>query len=176
MIAVSGALGQCPTHPWWPPCCAMLAWHYFVAVGTKRWPKPKSWSRRTSPAMFRTLRSWPPCEWSYIKISWLWFLNLSRIHWFRCLTLTFSLWLSQHQILPVRDLWPGIIFLPVWYPASGWGFLHHERRQANLWWIQEHPMWTLPQPDGESREGWDGRKGRERVKREGGGNMTSGHC
>lgn len=63
----------------------------------------------------------------------------------------FSLWPSQYQVLPVRDLWPGIIFLPLWYPAAGWGFLHHERRQADLWWIQEHPMRPLPQPDGESR-------------------------
>lgn len=62
MIAVSGALGQCPTPPWWPPCCAMPAWHYFVAVGTRRWPKLKSWWRHTLPAMFRTLRSWPPCK------------------------------------------------------------------------------------------------------------------
>lgn len=63
MIPVSGALGQCPTHPWWPPCCAMLAWHYFVAAGMKRWPKPKSWWKHILPAMLRTLRSLPPCEW-----------------------------------------------------------------------------------------------------------------
>lgn len=63
----------------------------------------------------------------------------------------FTVWLSQHQILPVRDLWPGIIFLPLWYPVAGWGFLHHERRQADLWWIQEHPVWPLPQPHGETR-------------------------
>lgn len=69
MIAVSGALGQCPTHPWWPPCYFMLAWRYFVAAGTKRWPRLRSWSRLTSPAMFRTLRSWPPCEWRLSKFS-----------------------------------------------------------------------------------------------------------
>lgn len=63
----------------------------------------------------------------------------------------FTVWLSQHQILPVRDLWPGIIFLPLWYPVAGWGFLHHKCRQADLWWIQEHPVWPLPQPHGESR-------------------------
>lgn len=63
MIAVSGALGQCPTPPWWPPCCAMPAWPCSVVAGTKHWPKPKSWWRHTSPATFRTLRSWLPCKW-----------------------------------------------------------------------------------------------------------------
>lgn len=72
MIAVSGALGQCPTHPWWPPCCAMLAWHYFVAAGTKRWPKPKSSLRLTLPATFRTMWSWPLCEWFFNNFSQLW--------------------------------------------------------------------------------------------------------
>lgn len=62
MIAVSGALGQCPTRHWWPPCCAILAWHYFVAVDMKRWPKPKSLLRLTLPGMSRTTWSWPLCE------------------------------------------------------------------------------------------------------------------
>lgn len=82
MIAVSGALGQCPTHPWWPPCCAMLAWHYFVAAGTKRWPKPKSSLRLTLPATFRTMWSWPLCEWFFNNFSQLWLLFLSLWHCF----------------------------------------------------------------------------------------------
>lgn len=76
MIAVSGALGQCPTHPWWPPCCAMLAWHYFVAVGTKHWPRPKFLSRLTSLATFRTMWSWPPCEWCCICLFCLFFSQI----------------------------------------------------------------------------------------------------
>lgn len=90
MIAVSGALGQCPTHPWWPPCCAMLAWHYFVAVGTKHCPRLKSSSRLTSPATLRTMWSWPPCEWCFSKS---WFLTSQELLHFYCLT-DFSLWLS----------------------------------------------------------------------------------
>lgn len=77
MIAVSGALGQCPTPPWWPPCCAMPAWHCSVVAGTKLWPKPKSWWRLTLPATFRTLRSWPPCKWLFVLHSsplTVWFL------------------------------------------------------------------------------------------------------
>lgn len=66
MIAVSGALGQCPTHLWWPPCCAMPAWLYFVAVGMKHWPRLKSSLRLTSPATFRTMWSWPLCKWCCI--------------------------------------------------------------------------------------------------------------
>ena len=160
MIAVSGALGQCPTHPWWPPCYAMLAWRYFVAAGTKRWPRLRSWSRLTSPAMFRTLRSWPPCEWRLSKFS-DYFLLPDFAVW-----PDISLWPSQHQVFPVRYLRPGILLLPLWYPAAGWGLLRHERRQADLWWIQEHPMWPLPQPDGKS--------GKEHGCL--GGEVTSGHC
>lgn len=155
MIAVSGALGQCPTPPWWPPCCAMLAWHYFVAVGTRRWPKLKSWWRHTLPAMFRTLRSWPPCKWCFFFNTLIFLL---QIGWFLLWWPRFSLCISQHQVLPVCDLWPGVVFLPLWYPAAGWGFLRHERRQADLRWIQEHPVWPLPQPDGESLAGGAGWK------------------
>lgn len=61
MIAVSGALGQCPTHPWWPPCCATPAWPCFVAVGMRRWPRRRN-SSRLLPETLRTLRSWRLCE------------------------------------------------------------------------------------------------------------------
>lgn len=60
--------------------------------------------------------------------------------------------LSQHQVLPVRDLWPGVLFLPLRHPAVGGGILRHQRRQADLRRIQEHPVRPLPQPDGESLE------------------------
>lgn len=133
MIAVSGALGQCPTHPWWPPCCAMLAWHYFVAAGTKHWPKPKSSLRLTLPATFRTMWSWPLCEWFFNNFSqlWIFFFKSLALLCFNWLT-DFSLWLFQYQILPVRDLWSGFIFLPLWYPAAGWGLLHNKCCQADL--------------------------------------------
>lgn len=90
MIPVSGALGQCPTHPWWPPCCAMLAWHYFVAVDTKHWPKLRSWWKHTSPAMLRTLLSWPPCELHFIKLSELWCFSRLGLIWFLFVTITVS--------------------------------------------------------------------------------------
>lgn len=62
MIAVSAALGQCPTHPWWPPCCATPALPCFVAVGTRRWPRRRCSSRLTLPVNLRTMRSWQLCE------------------------------------------------------------------------------------------------------------------
>ena len=59
----------------------------------------------------------------------------------------------QHQVLPVRDLRPGLLLLPVWHPAAGRGLLHHQRHQADLRGVQEHPLRTLPQPDREDRVG-----------------------
>lgn len=70
MIAVSGALGQCPTHPWWPPCCAMPAWPCFVAVGMRRWPKQRRSLRFTLPVTLRTMRSWHLCELCLNKFIW----------------------------------------------------------------------------------------------------------
>lgn len=93
MIAVSAALGQCPTRPWWPPCCAMLAWRYFVAVGMKLWPRLKSSSPLTSPATSRTMRSWPPCEWCCVKLSWV-VIYQQFLH--------FSVWLTPSDCSSIK--------------------------------------------------------------------------
>lgn len=56
---------------------------------------------------------------------------------------------SQHSIFPVCHLRFGLLFLPLLHRAVGWGLLHHQRCQANLWRVQEHHVWPLPQLLGE---------------------------
>lgn len=57
--------------------------------------------------------------------------------------------MSQYRVLPVCDLRPGVLFLPLRNLSVGRGFLRHERRQAVLRGVQEHPVWPMPQPNSE---------------------------
>uniref|UniRef100_H2URK8 Proteolipid protein 1b n=1 Tax=Takifugu rubripes TaxID=31033 RepID=H2URK8_TAKRU len=52
-----------------------------------------------------------------------------------------------YRVLPVCDLRPGVLFLPLWNLSVGRGFLRLERRQAVLRGVQEHPVWPMPQPN-----------------------------
>lgn len=63
--------------------------------------------------------------------------------------LSWFIFVSQYRVLPVRDLRPGVFFLPLWNLSVGRGFLRHECRQAVLWRVQEHPVRPMPQPNSE---------------------------
>lgn len=68
-------------------------------------------------------------------------VSVSCLSWF--------IFVSQYRVLPVCDLRPGVLFLPLRNLSVGRGFLRHERHQAVLRRVQEHPVWPMPQPNSE---------------------------
>lgn len=146
---------------------AVLCWHGIILRLWARSVDPDRSPRRDLLCPQRSglcghglFVSWCFNKFSQLCVFFFKSLELLLFYWLT----DFPLWLSQHQILPVRDLWSGIIFLPLWYPAAGWGFLHNKCCQADLRRVQEHPVRPLPQPDGE-RMGRGG--GSNEIKREG---------
>lgn len=155
MTAVCGVWEGCRTAPWWPRCSVSPGLLSSAAVDTRPSPRPRGSSRRTSPVTFRTTSLWPTCEWSHHPVSPV------GTH-----TFTDVLLLFQHPVFPVRHLRPGLFFLPLLHRAAGRGLLHHQCCQADLWGVQEHHVWPLPQLLGEPRSGMSRGEGRGGMERD----------
>lgn len=143
MTAACAVWEGCRTAPWLPRCCVSPALPSSAVVATRPSPRRRGSSRHISPVTFRTTSPLPTCEWSEHPPLCSGARTVSPI----------SSQLFQHSVFPVRHLWLGLVFLPLLHHAAGRGLLHHQRCQADLWGVQEHHVWPLPQLLGETL--WD---------------------